>query len=232
MKIELESVPSFGMAVVTLDKGEVISAESGSMVAMSAGVTVNTTFNGKGGGGILDLLQAALVGLARKFLAGETMFVNEFRATATGQQVMLAPAMVGDVRAFPMGDGRKIIVQATSYLASSRGITVDLIWGGFSMLFGGGGAFFLACRGSGDLLINAYGAIEAVEVDGSYVVDTGHVVAFEGKLRYNLKRVGGWKSTFLSGEGLVLEFTGKGTVWLQTRNLGTLIGWISPLLPA
>ena len=73
---------------------------------------------------------------------------------------------------------------------------------------------------------------EQVEVDGAYVVDTGHVVAFEGKLRYNLKRVGGWKSTFLSGEGLVLEFNGKGTVWLQTRNLGTLIGWISPLLPA
>lgn len=231
MKIELDSVPSFGMAVVTLDQGEQISAESGAMVAMSSGMTVNTTFNGKGGGGILDLLQAALVGLARKFLAGETMFVNEFRATAAGQQVMLAPAMVGDVRAFPMGDGRKIVVQATSYLASSRGITVDLIWGGFSMLFGGGGAFFLACRGSGDLLINAYGAIEEVEVDGSYVVDTGHVVAFEGKLHYNLKRVGGWKSTLLSGEGLVLEFTGQGKVWLQTRNLGALVGWLSPLLP-
>ncbi|MSQ00628.1 MAG: hypothetical protein EXR71_01895, partial [Myxococcales bacterium] len=63
MKIELDSVPSFGMAVVTLDQGEQISAESGAMVAMSSGMTVNTTFNGKGGGGILDLLQAALVGL-------------------------------------------------------------------------------------------------------------------------------------------------------------------------
>lgn len=232
MKIELESVPSFGMAVITLDVGEQITAESGSMVAMSTGMAVNTTFNGTGNGGFLDLLQAAFVGLARKFLAGETMFVNEFRATKAGQQVMLAPAMVGDVRAFPMGDGRKITVQATSYLASSKGISVDLIWGGFSMLFGGGGAFFLACKGTGELLINAYGAIEEVEIDGAYIVDTGHVVAFEGPLRYNLKRVGGWKSTLLSGEGLVLEFTGKGKVWLQTRNLGALVGWITPTLPS
>jgi uncharacterized protein (AIM24 family) len=36
----------------------------------------------------------------------------------------------------------------------------------------------------------------------------------------------------LSGEGLVLEFTGKGTVWLQTRNLSALVGWISPHLPS
>ncbi len=231
MKIELESVPSFGMAVVTLEAGESIQAESGSMVAMSSGIAVKTTFNGTGGGDFLDWVQAAVVGLARKFLAGETLFVNVFKATAAGQTVMLAPAMVGDVRAFAMGGGRKVVVQATSYLASSPGVTVDLVWGGFSMLFGGGGAFFLACNGTGDLLINAYGAIEEVEIDGDYVVDSGHVVAFEGALRHRLKRVGGWKSTFLSGEGLVLEFSGRGKVWLQTRNLGALVTWITPSFP-
>lgn len=231
MQIELESTPSFGMAVVTLDAGEVLTAESGSMVAMTTGLQVDTTFNGTGGGGLFDFLQAAFVGLVRKFLAGETLFVNRYTASRAGQQVMLAPAMVGDVRAIALGQGRKITVQASSYLASSQGVTVDLIWGGFAMLFGGGGAFFLACRGTGDLLINAYGALDEVEVEGAYIVDTGHVVAFEGDLRYTLRRVGGWKSTLLSGEGVVLEFTGKGKVWLQTRNLGALVGWLSPLLP-
>ena len=82
------------------------------------------------------------------------------------------------------------------------------------------------------LLINSYGAIEKVEVDGAYRVDTGHVVAFEGDLRYAIKKSGGWTASVLSGEGLVLEFTGKGTVWLQTRNLSALVGWISPHLPS
>jgi uncharacterized protein (TIGR00266 family) len=96
------------------------------------------------------------------------------------------------------------------------------------MLFSGEGAFFLQCSGSGDLLVNSYGAIEKVEVDGSYLVDTGHVVGWEGDLTYSMRKAGGWKSAVLSGEGMVLEFKGTGTLWLQSRNLGSFVSWISP----
>lgn len=231
MQIELESRPSFGMAVITLDSGEEVTAESGSMVAMSNQLTVDTTFNGTGGGGFMDFLQAMFVGLIRKFLGGETMFVNTFKATAPGQQVMLSPALSGDVVQVSLDGQRSIIVQAGSYLASTKGVKEDLIWGGFSMLFSGEAPFFLKCSGLGELLINSYGAIEKVEIDGSYKVDTGHVVAFEGDLDYKLEKAGSWAASFLSGEGFVLEFSGKGTVWLQTRNLSTLVGWITPFLP-
>ncbi len=230
MQIDLEGRPSYGMALVTLDKGEAITAESGAMVAMSPGLSVDTTFNGASAGGLIGFLKAAVVILARKFLAGESMFVNEFRATAQGQTVMLAPAMVGDVERVQL-DGTKITVQAASYLASTRGIEVGLIWGGLSMLFSGEGAFFLTCSGKGELLVNAYGGIEKVEVDGSYLADTGHVVAWEGDLTYRITKPGGWKSALLSGEGLVLAFSGKGTLWLQTRNLGSFVSWISPFFP-
>jgi uncharacterized protein (TIGR00266 family) len=231
MNIEIDSRPSYGMAVVTLDKGERITSESGAMVAMSEKLQVDTTFNGTGSGGLFDWLQAAFTGLVRRFLAGETMFVNHYTAKEDGQQVMLAPTMVGDVVHVPLDGQKRITVQASSYLASSKGIDVDLIWGGFAMLFGGEGAFFLRCRGTGDVLINAYGAIEKVEIDGKYRVDTGHVVAFDGDLKYTIRRAGGLTSTFFSGEGLVLEFSGKGTVWLQTRNLSTFLSWITPFLP-
>ncbi len=231
MQIEIESRPSYGMAVVSLESGEEIIAESGSMVAMDPALAVTTTFNGTGGGGFLDFLQAAVVGLVRKFLAGETLFVNRFRGTGDGQRLMLAPAMSGDVEQVTVSDARSITVQSCSYLASTPEVEVDLIWGGLAMLFSKEGAFFLRCRGDGELLVNCYGAIEKVEVDGSYLVDTGHVVAFEGDLSYRLRRAGGWKSTLLSGEGLVMNFTGKGTIWLQTRNIGALVRWITPSLP-
>lgn len=232
MEIELDSRPSYGMAVVTMSKGEKLIAESGAMVAMSTGVLVDTTFNGAGKSGFIGFLKAALAGLARKFLAGESMFVNHFKAREDGQQVMLAPALIGDVIDIDMEEGKAITVQASSYLASTPDVAVELVWGGFSMLFGGEGAFFLKCKGkAGKLLINCYGAIEKMELDGKYVVDSGHVVAFQGDVKYKAKRVGGWKSTLLSGEGLVLEFEGKGTLWLQTRNLGSLVSWISPILP-
>ncbi|MEZ4316417.1 MAG: TIGR00266 family protein [Myxococcota bacterium] len=231
MQIEIESAPSYGMAIVRLDAGERITAESGSMVAMSKGLTVDTTFNGTGSGGFMDWIQAAITGLVRRFLAGETLFVNHFTAQSDGEQVMLSPALVGDVAHIQLDGTNPITVQSSSYLASSRDVSIDLVWGGFSMLFSGEGAFFLKCKGKGDLLINAYGAIEKVEIDGAYRVDGGHVVAFDGDLTYAVRRAGGLKSTLFSGEGIVLEFKGKGTVWMQTRNLSSLISWISPFLP-
>jgi uncharacterized protein (TIGR00266 family) len=144
---------------------------------------------------------------------------------------MLSPAMVGDVMDIELKK-RPIFVQASSFLAATPDVVVQLVWGGWSMLFSGEGAFFLKCTGKGGhLLMNSFGAIEEIEIDGAYAVDTGHLVAYQGKLEYKIRRAGGWKSTLLSGEGLVLEFTGKGRIWLQTRNMGSLISWITPQLP-
>lgn len=51
-----------------------------------------------------------------------------------------------------------------------------------------------------------------------YIVDNGHLVAWNTK--YILERVtsGGIIAGFASGEGLVCKFTGPGTVYIQTRN--------------
>jgi len=230
MKIDVEARPSYGMAVVHLDQGESFVAESGSMVAMSPKLKVDTRFNGTGGGGVGGWVLAALTGLARKIFAGESLFVNEYEAEGSGQEVMISPALVGDVEHIELR-GRKITVQSTSYLGSTPDVNVGMVWGGFSMLFSKEGAFFLECQGDGDLVINAFGAIEKVDIQGGYTVDTGHVVAWEGDLKYKLGRAGNWKSTMLSGEGLVMNFEGQGTVWLQTRNLGSMLGWIRPQLP-
>jgi uncharacterized protein (AIM24 family) len=65
----------------------------------------------------------------------------------------------------------------------------------------------------------------------SFTIDTGHMVAFTEGLEYNVKRVGGLKSTIFSGEGLVAEFRGTGTLYLQTRSMNSFIGWLMPFLP-
>jgi uncharacterized protein (TIGR00266 family) len=231
MHIDVESKPSYGMAVVHLDDGETIIAESGSMVAMTDDIDVSTEFNGTGGAGFMGKVKAVLAGLARKVLGGESMFVNHYTAEEDDQRVMLAPAMVGDVLDIEMSK-RPIYVQATSFLAATPDVVVQLVWGGWSMLFSREGAFFLKCRGKGGrLLLNCYGALEEIDVDGSFAVDSGHLVAYKGKLKYSIRKVGGWKSTLLPGEGLVLEFNGKGKIWLQTRNFGSLVSWITPQLP-
>ena len=109
---------------------------------------------------------------------------------------------------------------------------LKLKFGGLKTLLGGEGLFLLRASGTGNLFINAYGGIRELDLAGPFIVDTGHIVAFEESLSFNVKKVGGWKSTLLSGEGLVCEFNGKGKLWIQTRNVGAMVSWLRPMLPA
>ena len=91
--------------------------------------------------------------------------------------------------------------------------------------------FLIKCSGKGDLWFNSYGGIIPIDVEGDYVVDTGHIVAFTEGLTYTINRIGGYKSLFFSGEGLVCKFNGKGRVWIQTRKITPFISWIHPFRP-
>jgi len=72
-----------------------------------------------------------------------------------------------------------------------------------------------------------------VQVDGSMVIDTGHLAAWESTLQYTVGKSGsGWIASMLSGEGLVCHFQGQGTVWLQSRNAAEYGSTIGALLPA
>ena len=180
------------------------------MSGMSGGVEIVT--NAKGG---------LLGGLKRSVLGGESFFINTFTASAGPGEVIVAPALPGDIIHLPVpSDGTAIMVQSGSWLASEAGVTVDTKWGGAKTFFSGEGLFMLRCSGSGDMLVASYGAIFEMDLPAgeSYKVDTGHIVAFEEGIGYQVNKVGGWKSTILSGEGLVATFTGPGKLWQQSRS--------------
>jgi uncharacterized protein (TIGR00266 family) len=125
---------------------------------------------------------------------------------------------------------RSLMVQASSYLASSGDVRVKTKFGGLKSLFSGEGAFWLIISGTGNLWVNCYGAIHEVDVQGAYIVDTGHIVAFDDSLDYKIKGSGSLKSTLLSGEGLTCHFNGHGKLFIQSRNLGGMLHWITPRL--
>ena len=221
MKTEIFYAPSYSLAVVSLAPGEVIQAESGAMVSMTEGVDMQTS--SKGG---------LLKGLKRAALGGESMFINTFTAQREAQ-ITMAPAFPGDVRQMRL-EHETMYVQSGSYMASTGDVDIDTKWGGAKTFFSGEGFFLLKLTGTGDLLISSYGAIHeiALDVGQKMIVDTGHVVAFGEKVGYEVHKVGGWKQTILSGEGLVVHLTGPGRALLQTRSAHALAGWLAPLLPA
>jgi uncharacterized protein (TIGR00266 family) len=87
----------------------------------------------------------------------------------------------------------------------------------------------LKAQGQGPLFFSSYGGIHAVDVGaGGYICDTGHIVGFTGNLQYTVTKLGGLKSLFFSGEGLVCNFQGQGRLWLSTRNPGSLAAFVHP----
>jgi uncharacterized protein (TIGR00266 family) len=177
------------------------------------------------------LIKSIIGAIGRKFFGGETMFINTFTAGQQGGLILIAPSLNGDIIHFPM-KGSGLMIQASSFLAGSPGVNVKLKFGGIKTLLGGEGLFLLRADGQGDLFVNSYGGIREFDLNGPFIVDTGHIVAFEESLDFKVKKVGSWKSTLLSGEGLVCEFNGKGKLWIQTRNVGAMVGWLRPMLPA
>jgi uncharacterized protein (TIGR00266 family) len=231
MQYHVKHGPAFAWLDVELGPGDSIQAEAGAMVMRSPSVEMATRLNAGRKAGVFRLVWAFLVAVVRKFIGGETMFVNEFTA-ASGGRVVLAPALSGHIVDKKLGGAQRLFVQTGSYLASTGSIDTKVRFGGLRTLFGGEGLVLLECTGDGDVFVNSYGGIQEIPVNGTFVVDTGHIVAFDGTLDFRIRSVGGVKSFLFSGEGLVCEFSGRGTVWVQSRNLSALTGWLSPMLPA
>lgn len=225
----IEHGPSFAWLRVQLEAGETVDAEAGAMVMQSPSLALRTRLNTSRRAGVLGRLLGILVAFLRRVLGKETMFINEFSGPQGGE-VVLAPKLAGHITHLRLAGDQSVLVQTGNYLASSGAVETRLRWGGLRALFGGEGVVLLACSGTGELWLNSYGGIMEIPVDGRYVVDSGHMVAFDGSLDFRVRSVGGFKSFLFSGEGLVMEFSGRGRVWIQSRNLNALVGWITPLL--
>jgi len=221
MRFDIRGNPDYGDLTVWLEQGESILAESGAMSRMTA----VTEVKGRVPGGFLSAV-------ARKFLGGESFFLGEYMPPVEGPAegfVSLSPGVPGTVLHRAL-DGDSLLLTATSFLACTPGVDVRTRFGGLRAFFSREGMFVLECSGSGHLFFNAYGGVVERQVDGSFTVDNGHVVAWEPGLSYTIGGMGGLKQTLFSGEGLVMRFEGRGKLWLQSRHLGGVAGWLTPYL--
>ena len=214
-EFRIECKPDFSFLTVQVPASQTLKVEASAMATMSSNMVMKTKMKG---------------GLSR-FLGGENIFINEFTAQAGPAEIGIAPGSPGDMDHVFMDGSSEIFLQSSAYVASSMNVDVDSKWQGFKGFFSGEGLFLLRCTGQGDLWFNTYGAMIEVPVDGNYVVDTSHVVAFTSGLEYNVESVGGLKSLFLSGEGLVCRFHGQGKVWIQTRHPMAFANWAYPFRP-
>jgi len=222
MQIEIVHGPGNSAAKLMLQPQESVTAEAGAMIAMSGDMSLTTSTHQRSGGGLLKA--------AKRMLSGESFFLNHFEAGGQGGELYLATTLPGDMMQYDL-DNENLIVQSGSFVACDSSVDLDMGWQGFKSFLSGESIFWLHLKGSGPLVLNSFGAIYPIKIDGEHIVDTGHIVAFNETLDFSITKAGkSWIGSFLGGEGLVCKFGGKGTVWCQSHNASGFGHTLGPML--
>lgn len=204
----IDAAPDYGMVSITIPAGKTLKSEASAMAYMDSSLKMKA----KLGGGL------------KRMLSGEKLFVNEFTAQEKDAEIGIAPGTPGDIGHVYL-ENETIFLQNSAYLCSSPDLDVSIEFQGFKGFFSGEKIFMIKVSGTGDLWFNTFGGLLEIDVEANYVVDTGYIVGFSEGLTYDVRPVGGLKSMFFSGEGLVCRFTGSGKVWIQTRMSPSFITW-------
>lgn len=194
--------------VVALERGEELTSESGAMMFMSGGISMDVEMPGGLAGG-----------LRRKLLAGESLFLTRYRANGPGAVAITGP-FPGSIRQHEL-DG-EVICEKHAYLGHYGDIEIESAFAqkvGMGFRGGGEGFFLQRLKGKGTVWLHGGGDFLDFDLEAGQplVVDTGCMVMIEPSVRYEVKLQGGVAKSVFGGEGLFLvHMTGPGHVTLQT----------------
>jgi uncharacterized protein (TIGR00266 family) len=220
MRVELKFKPAFTALFAQLAPGDAIIAESDAMASMSSHTRIKTCFNG-----------GFFVAWLRKIFGHESLFINEYSCPqGSGEaHLVLTQPTPGDVVEVNLA-GTALFLQPGAFIACDPTVAFGVGWAGFRSWFAGEGIFRLRVSGQGRVWLGAYGGIVPRTVTGAYIVDTGHLLAYEPTLRLNIVLSGGIFSSFFGGEGFVSRMEGQGRLYMQSRSLDGLAAWTNSQL--
>lgn len=229
MNYKITQSTVFPLVEVTLSQGEEIKIERGSMVYHSGGVTLEGKMNSSGSG-----LGGFVKALGRSVVSGESIFITRAKGLSSGAKIALAPGTPGAIRELQLGT-KQWRIRDQAFLACDSSVSYEMKRQSFgkAVFAGTGGFFVMETQGTGCMLISSYGDILELQVQNGkpLVVDNSHVVAWSTTLDYEIKIASGTFG-FKTGEGLVNEFNGDGSVFIQTRNVESLANMLQPFLPS
>ncbi|MEA5501329.1 TIGR00266 family protein [Limnoraphis robusta Tam1] len=218
MEYQIRYKPAFATIFMTLQPGESLTAEAGAMVGMDGKISMKTSFSG-----------GFFSGLIKKFLGGESLFVNTFtNKTNQPLQVVLSQSAIGDIVAVELHSGQQLCFQPGAYIASSKKVKLGVGWAGFASWFAREGLFKLKVTGPGLVFFGAYGGISQKQITQEFIVDNSHLVAYEPGIKMSVGLAGGLFGSLTSGEGFINKLRGNGVVYLQSRSINGLVRFLSP----
>lgn len=200
------------MLELTLEPGQRIQAEKGSMTYMDESVRMNTRIGEK-----TNPLQAI-----KRRMAGESFLISEFTNESNRPACLaLSPQQPSNILALELSEDRPdIICRPDAFLAGDTAINVSVARGATGpLLFGRGNLLMQRLHGHGQVFITGNGVIILKNLrEGQTIVsDLDALIAFDNTVDYRAKMMRGARNLMFGGESMFLiTTTGPGRVWMQS----------------
>jgi uncharacterized protein (AIM24 family) len=212
-------------AEIELDPGESVVAEPGALIWKDSAIVFDMIL---GDGSKPDAgLGAKLASAAKNAMAGENMFLAEFKHEGSQGKARLAvggrtPGHIIPVRLDAMGGS--LICQRRSFLAAARGVGISIAMQRRlrSAIFGDEGFVMQRLTGAGWAFLHVGGSIIERQLEAGEIihVDGGCVAAHEPQVEMDIMQDSMWRGikTGLLGDegGILTAMRGPGKVWIQT----------------
>ena len=217
---------------IELDPQETAIAESGAMMMMDDGITMQTIF-GDGSAQQPTGFLGKLMSAGKRVLTGESLFMTAFTNDVQGKKkISFAAPYVGKIIPMDLRElGGTIIAQKDAFLCAAKGVSVGIHFQrklGVG-IFGGEGFIMQKLEGDGFAFLHAGGYILERDLKPGEVlkIDTGCVVAYTPDTQFDIEFVKGVQNFMFGGEGLFFaRLQGPGKVWIQSLPISRLAGRI------
>ena len=198
MKFEIISSPNSYLKV-DFEKNEKIIIEKGCFISSTGEYEFENKVEAK-----------SVKNILAKFLSDKSLVYNIFKAKEN-LEMLFSAKDTAEIFSLEVSNNKPIMLVASLHFARTDGIKI--IPGGFK------NDFYVKTEGNGILFLKAYGKIveKNINSDKPIYVDEDAVIAFEEKLNYE-SITGGMKKLLTSGEGFLCKFSGKGKLWIQTKD--------------
>lgn len=207
---------------VAMQQGDKIYCESGAMVMMEA----NLELKGRMTGGLGSALM-------RRFTNGESLFQQHIEAVRGDGDCLLSPALPGGMEVIEVG-ATQYLLNDGAFVAATSGTEMKVRTQslGNALFAQSGGFFVMETAGKGQVVVSGFGSMFSLDVEPGkdLIIDNSHVVCWDNTLHYELSvttsstgsglggMLGNLVNSATSGEGIVLRFSGRGKVFVCSRN--------------
>lgn len=216
---------------VSMRQGEKIYCESDAMVMMEANLDLRGQMTGGLGGALM-----------RRFANGESFFQQTIEAVRGEGDCLLSPTLPGAMRMIEVG-ANQYILNDGAFVAATSGTEMKVRRQslGNALFAQSGGFFVMETSGTGQVAVSGFGSMFELDVEPGkdITIDNSHAVCWDSTLRYEISvttnggkssglsgMIGNMVNSVTSGEGIVLRFSGRGKVYICSRNRDGFLDWM------